>query len=120
MMKRQPPPSNEFTSGSRLRPLAWEKGNHRVAQLNISLPRGKVATLEFDGQAEVFVTNHEVLFKPFFQKGVLDFEGVRRMPLDGYEFLRTLYDRLFLTGYSVTWKWVNHSPKSDFSMKSRM
>jgi len=107
MMKQQPENfSHEIESP---RPLAWERKEPRFPCLDISLPRGKVASLEFDWQRHVFVTNHDVLFRPFFHKGIMDFEGARRMPSDGYEFLRALHDRLFLTGYSVTWKWGNPS-----------
>jgi hypothetical protein len=35
----------------------------------------------------------------------MDFEGHRRWPNDGDEFLTALYDWLFLHGYRVTWKW---------------
>jgi len=113
-MKDPQPGKNSMISARHPRPLAWGRKELRPACLDVSLPRGKVATLGFNCQAHVFVTNHDVLFKPFFHKGVMDFAGSRRMPSDGYDFLKALYDRLFLTGYPVTWKWVSPSPETPY------
>jgi hypothetical protein len=73
--------------------------------LCVSLPRGKAVMLTFDRKTRSFVGNQEGLFRTFFQRGVMDFEGHRRWPSDGDEFLTALYDWLFLHGYRVTWKW---------------
>jgi hypothetical protein len=74
--------------------------------LCVSLPRGKAVMLTFKRKTRSFVTNQEGLFRTFLERGVMDFEGHRRCPSDGDEFLTALYDWLFLHGYRVTWKWV--------------
>jgi hypothetical protein len=73
--------------------------------LCVPLPRGKAVMLKFDRKTGSFVTNQDALFRTFFKRGVMDFEGHRRWPNDGDAFLTALYDWLFLHGYRVTWKW---------------
>lgn len=80
--------------------------------LIVQLPRGRTAVVQFNPATGVVTTSHAGLIGTLFRKGVTDFEGYRRVPADGLQFLSALYDHLFLRNYAVHWRRAGRQPGS--------
>lgn len=85
-----------------------------MAMLVVQLPRGRRAVVRVDVATGAATTTHAGVLAAFFHKGVRDWEGRLLRPNDGRRFLMALYDRLFLSGYTVHWLPVAADPEGQW------
>lgn len=78
--------------------------------LIIQLPRGRTAVVRFDPAQGQVTTNHAGVRASFLAHGVRNVDGHLVFPREGRPFLVALFDRLFLSGYSLRWLWPRRAP----------
>lgn len=104
-MRRQENQRGQQRSGERDARSQTGKLKHLVKDRNIVVvqyPRGAAALVWLDPASREVVTSHAEL-SSLLHQGVRDWGGRLVFPESGQDFLRAVYDRLFIDGCAVQW-----------------
>lgn len=104
-MRRQDNQRGQQRSGGSDAPSHTGERRPMVKDCNVVVvqyPRGATAHVWFDSASQAVVTSHAGL-SSLLHQGVRDWGGRLVLPGSGQDFLRAVYDRLFINGCAVQW-----------------